>query len=521
MKRLIPILLLVTLGLSLTVGCATSQPDSPKAFDDLADKVPADGQQAFFLNLQPGGEMGQHWNHFRRQLEANSMTQQALSGMLGEFRVTEYGLDDFLSGPMVNGYRGGGSYVLAQVRDQEGLADALQARFQGSTWQQESFEGLTLYYGRNPELARQSERLAWTIDAGTLYLVTGYNFDPLPGLKDLVQLAPADSLAAQPAWQALRDRLPPAPLGLIYLPVPAPAIAASPAEMLEQRLTAIALAALPEPAGMRVEVAGLLDPAGPAPAELAALFDLPAVDPADWTALPAGTAIALMGHDASTVWPWLRDILSMDVNALVPLGDLVGLDLEADLLGTAGPLTGDFALAIGPPLPDQPIVQDLPATQLLFLAPDADLGGLDNLRAAMEGRGGTFAPGEVEGIPVYSQVGTAASGYALSYGFDGDLLLLGSSPEAIGQALAARRSGQGLVESDAFQTVRQALPARSILSLYVDGPGLGALTQANMTEQERENAGLSAFPDVFQAIGLGLEIEPERLDGVIYFLVGE
>jgi hypothetical protein len=289
-----------------------------------------------------------------------------------------------------------------------------------------------------------------------------------------------------------------------------------PDDVLNQRIQAIALAAVPEEDGMRVEVQGVLKSGGDIPPELQALFDLPAVDPEGWTGMPAGTAIALVTYDASLVWPWLQDILGYSAGTFDPVRDAVGLDLEADLLSAEGPLTGEFALAITPPLPDQPIIGGLTAGQILFLTQEASAAQVEGMRVAMEGRGALFGAEEVGGIALQTQLGTRPSGYAISYGFDGDTLLIGSSPDIIGQGLIAGREGTGLTSDPAFRAVMATLPDDASFVFYLNDGPLLELIDTNASPDQGPGVEYELL-SVFEAIGLGLHFEPDRLEATIYF----
>jgi hypothetical protein len=139
----------------------------------------------------------------------------------------------------------------------------------------------------------------------------------------------------------------------------------------------------------------------------------------------------------------------------------------------------------------------------------------------MEGRGAIFGPGEVEGVPIQAQARTGLTGYAISYGFDGNLLLLGTSPDIIGQGVAARHDGQGLVETGAFQTILKALSGRPTFFAYLGDEALIDLARTNMTAEEYQNRSDLVGLEAFEAIGLGLRLRPNRFDGVLYFLVPE
>jgi hypothetical protein len=268
-----------------------------------------------------------------------------------------------------------------------------------------------------------------------------------------------------------------------------------------------------------VEVEGVLDSGGDVPPELQALFDLPAVDPTAWTGMPASTAIALVTHDASFGWPWLADLLSLNLlDSLDRVRDAIGLDLEADLLSVEGPLTGEFALAITPPLPDQPVIGGLTAGQMLFLTQDASAAQMEGVRAVMESRGATFGTEKVEGVTLQTQMGTRPSGYAVSYGFDGDTLLLGSSPAVIGQGLVAGRERTGLTSDPSFRAVMATLPDDASFVLYLNGERLVELIDVNTSPDQDQGVEYEIL-SIFEAISLGLQFEPDRLDATIYFFI--
>lgn len=516
-------ILLLVLSFPLLAACRQPEPAPPDAFDVLARWVPAGENQAFFLDLKPAGQLGRHWERIHERIEANPEGQQILASMLSGFKIEEYGLEDATDGPAVSAYYDSTYHTIAQVSDGAAALEALQHHFEGTDWEQVEFEGVILYQARILSYDGQLAWLAWTVHDGLVFLIQSHDQyrQTMPLLQDLLRLPEGDSLAALPAWGTLRGRLSRNPMGLFFLNVgePTRSDSPSPPTIVREQIEAVAAAAVPEADGMRVEVAGTFQVGGNVPSELQILYDLPAVDPADWAGLPANSALALVAHDASMVWPLLVDILSIDLKGLDDLRDTIGLDLEADLFGAAGPLEGDFALLITPPLPGQPVVEGLTAAQLLFLTRDATQAQADDVRVAMEGRGATFASGEVEGIDIQSQVGTAPSGYALSYGFDDGEFYFASSPEIISQAVVARREGTGLVETETFQRVLEALPDKSNLVAYLQIGLLTDLIRANSTEEEYQVQGEILALGVFEAIGVGLRFQPGYLDGVLYFLL--
>jgi hypothetical protein len=525
MKRIGWLILVSALFLPLLASCGLSAQADPAAFADLARWVPGNAQQIFLLDFKPDGEAGRHWERIRAQIDANPGGQEALASLLAEFKIDEYGLEQVIVGPAVRVFQSGGSYVVAQVADDTAAEAVLRQHFAEVTWQEVEFEGQTLYHARIPY--ESYKRLAWTIRDGLLFYAQGPDGQTLSQLQAFLGLARKDSLEALPAWETLRDRLPRNPMGILFFNVaeqtrlsPPRPDGGMPDDVLNQRVQAIALAAVPEEDGMRVEVEGVLASGGDVPPELQALFDLPAVDPATWTGMPAGTATALVTHDASLVWPWVQDSFSLGVGSLDPVRDAVGLDLEADLLGAEGPLTGEFALAITPPLPDQAVIGGLTAGQMLFLTRDASAAQMDGLRATMETRGAIFGAEEVEGVSLQAQMGTRPSGYAISYGFDGDTLLFGSSPEVVGQALIAGREGTGLTSDPAFQAVAATLPDDASFVLYLNGERLLELIDVNASPDQAQSVEYQLL-SLFEAIGLGLQFESDRLDATVYFFTSQ
>jgi hypothetical protein len=539
------LILISIMALSLPALTQCTQPGQAAAseFDGLAHRVPSDAEQAFFMNFKPDGEAGRHWERIRQHLAANPTGQQALDGLFHTFGVELSGLDEFIVGPAVSGYSDGAAveYAILQVSDEEAAENSLRQRFPRAAWEQKEFEGWTLHHGRNMDSWRQRDWEAWAIGDGLLFRCSWYGYDS-PGddepaltyLRELVGLDRADSLAALPAWRTLRDRLPQDPMALVFFNVAAVARRNPPAPnddslgtALSQQLEALAAAAVPEEAGMRVEIAGTIALEADARPEFRALLDLPAVDPAAWTGLPADTAITLVAHDASVLWPWLEDMLNL--NSLNQVSSAAGLDLEADLAGAEGPLTGEFALAITPPLPDQPISQGLPAGQLLILARDVSQAQMDRARREMEGRGAVFGPEEIQGVALQTQVGTELSGYAISYGFDlgfdpgnsdgNGTLLFGSSPDVIGQAVTAQREGKGLVRTPNFQSMLAALPKDPSLLVYLNSGPLTGTAQLNMTAEDYQSNEEYLLLEVFEAVGWGLRLAPDWVDGVAYFFV--
>ena len=172
-------------------------------------------------------------------------------------------------------------------------------------------------------------------------------------------------------------------------------------------------------------------------------------------------------------------------------------------------------------MPDQPVGQGLLAAQLLIVGRGATQTQAALVQAAMESRGAIFGPGEVEGVAVHTQAGTGLSGYAITYGFDGDTLLFGSSPDAIGQAVVARHAQRGLDLTENFQALQAALPADSSLIIYLNDEPLTRLFKTNMTEEAYQRNAEYALLETFESVGIGLRFTPERMDGVVFFFIPE
>jgi hypothetical protein len=526
MKQLTRLALLLALMAPLLGSCGLPAQAGPLSFDLLAQRLPGDVQQAFFLDLKPAGEAGAHWQRIRDHLAANSEAQALLDSLLSQFRVQDFGLDPFVVGPVANGSLGSTQYCIVQVNSQSAARDAVLLQNKGNPeWKSESYQGRTLYH-RSMSTYGQPEWLAFAAYDGLLVLAFDYNIDAIDNLKTLVGLSRQDSLAALPSWQTVYARLPQAPMGLFFLNLgeqlqqnSSPGSDPSLGLAFGQQIEALALAAVPERNGMRVDVVGTIALQDSVPPEIRSLLGLPGVDPASWAGLPADTAMVVSGHNASIIWPVLRDLLS--VSSLSMVRDAIGLDIEADLFNADGPLSDDFCVALLPPLPDQPIGQGLLAGQLLFLGRDASPAQMDALQAAMESRGAVLSPQEIQGVLVQAQVGTELAGYAVSFGLNDQDFVLGTSPGALEQSVTARRAGNGLVKDAVFQAVLDALPRNPSFLLYVNRPSLTDVVQINMTEQQytqsQELVGLEAF----DAIGLGLKLGTDVIEGALYFFMAE
>ena len=533
MKRVLWLVVILALAVPALVGCDLSDDGEvavPFNFDAVARHTPVGRgtTEPFFLNLKPGGDMGRRWQALRQRLESDPTGQQLLDNVLGQFKVEILNLQDVIAGPAVTGYWQAVRYAIFEVNDE---AAARQVMFRNlgdaSAWEQTEFEGWTIYRSHFRVEGGHSIYAAWTTADGLLFLAyeyvdgAGYAGLLVNKFKELLQVSEEESVAALPAWQKLQDRLPEETVGLSFVPLALqsalpPSETASPPEALIDSVEAGALALVPQEDGLRIEIHGLFLPEAGSVAVLQALFDMPAIDEDAWSHLPVGTAIALAGHDAGNLLPWLEGLFGLELDTFQEAAEPLGLDLEADLMAEGGLLEGTLALAVLPPLADQPIIGGIPALQLILAAPDASRAQAEALQQTMEGRGAVFGTQEVEGVEVQAQLGTAASGYALAYAYEDGILYLGSSLEAVDQGISGRGDG-GLSQTDAFQVVSAALPDEAAIAGYVQGGALTDLLQANMTAEEYADP-LSIFGlfRLFESIGLGVRFEPERLYGVLY-----
>jgi hypothetical protein len=528
MKHFARLIVLVALIAVFLSGCGLTAETGPMDFDSLARLVPADAGQTFFLDLKPAGEAGRYWQRIRDRLEANPASRDTLNFLLAEFQVQDLGLNSFLMGPAVNGYLDSGTpYVILQVNSSSAARDAVLLQNRDNLdWDHEDYQGKTLYHRRSRYLYGQPQWRAFAAYDGLIVVVTSAVGDPVEDLKTLVGLTEEQSLASLPVWKALRTRLPASPMGLIFVypgespqPLPEPVGDVPPSEALGQRMQALAAAAIPEKDGMRVEMAGRFFPGDDVPAIIRRVVQLPGVDPASWTHLPANTAVAVSTHEAATVWPILKDMFGLP--GLDVIRDTAGLDLETDLFATDGPFSGNLAVALTPPFADQPVSQGLIAGQLLLLGRDASPAQMAAVQAAMESRGAILSPKTVGDVELQVQVGTEAMGYAISFGFDGDVFVLGTSPAIVEDGASAARAGNGLVANPAFQSVLSKMPQSPTFFLYLNTPAFVDLRRANLTAYQYEQSPEISDLEAFDAIGLGLNFSPDVIEGTVQFYIRE
>lgn len=534
-KRFVLVLVLAALAMPALAGCGRA----PQVQADLtapAARVPATAQLVYFFNVHPQGTLAEQWNRVRGRVVASPAGRESLDGLLQDFALDRYGLEELAAGPAVVATWPGTSeakLIIVETTDEQAALDAaLESPAAGGS-EREEMDGRTVYYG-----VAEPERFAWTVDRGAFVHVSipqvrdmapsDVERDPLDLLQDVLSLAESDSLAALPDWRTVRARLPEAPIGLLFLNLDSLLAAERPSEssgsglldVISQEMRALALAAVPTSDGVRVDIAGIVGGGGrgeSSPGDDAAhtaAFAQPPIDPDAWIHLPDNSALAILGHDASTVWP----IMGMFLGEGWP-DQLFHLEVNADLAGPGGPLGGELALAVTPPLPDQPVSRGIGAFQALILAHGTSPEQMDGFRTAMEGRGAVFGAVQA-GVPVQVEAGTRVSGYALTYGFDGDTLLLGTSPTIVRRGVAAARARYGLAQTEAFRAVSQAWPAGSTLGVYLDIGQMNALNEANTSAGAYEIMGVSGL-DAFRAIGVGLRLRTDGLEGVMVLLLSD
>ncbi len=516
---------LLGLCLSLLVGCAGAQAGSRHSQEALAGRVPVEATDIFFLDLKPEGQVGRDWQRFLTRLEQLPEGRSVLDAMLARFEVMAYPILDLVSGSGASGTWNRVHYAILRIDDAEAVQQAMHAPEVGATWTEEEYGGRLLYDGAGTDRGGRPRFVSWTATEGLLYLVSSTHNSPLPQLKSLLDLPADESLAALPAWRTLADRLPDEAVALYFTRPPRqsapPPAGASRRDLLAAHLQALSLAVVPDEGGIRIQIEGTLtDDAGDVP-EIRALYDLTALDPDWWPGLLADTAVAIMGHDAPTTWPWAYSALDLDAGGLFGgLRQALALDFEADLLDPEGPLSGPFAFGLAPPLPDQ-AGGPLPAGQFLILAPEAGARGAARLRAAMEGRGATFDRVEVDGVELQRGMGATAGGYALTYALDAGVLTIGSSPTVVARSVLNTRRQEGLVQEEAFLRACSATLRDPAVLVYVSVPRLTELAEANAA------AGLLGAKEmgllgVFESIAAGIRLNHSEIQGAIYLsLAGE
>jgi hypothetical protein len=76
-----------------------------------------------------------------------------------------------------------------------------------------------------------------------------------------------------------------------------------------------------------------------------------------------------------------------------------------------------------------------------------------------------------------------------------------------------------MVDTPAFRTVTEALLKDPILVFYMHDESMLDLQRANTTSEQAQSDLVILEP--FEAIGLGLRLDEEHLQGTIYFLLKE
>jgi hypothetical protein len=506
--------MLILAGLALG-GCSLRDREAPtalSAFDALAQHIPADAANVLFFDFKPEGQTGQHWTAIRNHLEQNPATQTELHDLLAPFQVEALGLETIVEGPAACAQWGDATVVLFPVVDQARAWDVMIRNLQdANTWGQETVQGKLVYHGQFWQTGRITD-LAWTMDDGLMFLIHRSIGQSVNRLRDLLKLAPGASLASLDSWQILRQRLPESPLAVWFGPA---------------GRQSVALAATPYETGLRLDIQWLLGPDVGSMPELQALLALPPVDATAWHSLPANTALAILGHDAYVLWPWFNTVLGLELGPGNPFDAAGSLDLETDLLGEAAPLRGAFALAVTPPLPDQPVFQRSAALQVLLVGKDVEQSQVERLATVMEERGGALEAGEVGGIKVYTQPGNQPGGYAVTFGLQSGTMYVGTSPEIVGQSVLAGRDGSGLAATGAYQFVSSQMPKEPLAVAYLNSQPVLQLLQANAAGEESDLGIVGQFLAAFEGVGVGLRLdpaqasdgEPARLVGVVYFLV--
>jgi hypothetical protein len=87
--------------------------------------------------------------------------------------------------------------------------------------------------------------------------------------------------------------------------------------------------------------------------------------------------------------------------------------------------------------------------------------------------------------------------------------------------VVARREDKGLVKTETFKTVLATLPDDPSFVVYLNNGSLTSLLRANTPEEQYQEREEYLIWEAFEAVGLGLRLTPEGLDGVLYFLMRE
>ena len=284
----------------------------------------------------------------------------------------------------------------------------------------------------------------------------------------------ADSLADSTRFEQAMQSIPPDHLASIYIDLAGLAGAADVGDQLGGYSTA-SLALVVEPNGL--ELAGsapFTAEAAPSPAREAFALASEPSSLSEW--MPDGTQLEAVVFGLSQTLRAAEEQL----NAQDPGGDILGavdqlraiaaLGLGIDVDGDLLPLFNrESALAVSG------LDSGLPHGQLLLRPsdPDAAAAALDRMRAALQDRGATSNQAEVEGSTITSievpQVGTLA--YAMRDG----VIVVGTSVDDVGAALAAQAHGSSLAEDDRYHAAWDLAGTRGGNEIWVDA---GAMLDA-------------------------------------------
>jgi hypothetical protein len=294
---------------------------------------------------------------------------------------------------------------------------------------------------------------------------------------DMAQGKGGKSLADNPTYQELAKSLPADRLGDAYVDLQ-PFIAEldkAPITLdAKQReallaMRAVSLIVRVEPNGVAFDSVALYDPAKMSVEQQAAMKQ--GANPLKIVgALPEKTPLFLAMRDLKSTWKVASAQLAGDAsfaNAIEGFKQAAGLSVDDDIFGW---MTGEAGLALIEDKDGFAGNAEMPVGGLLYIeATDRKLveEKLAKLRAALEKSGLRFAPQQVNGVEMQMLAG-APGMPSVGYGFVGDFLVIGTSREALSQAVAAKSAS--VANAATFKGVSASLPKERTGMVYVDLP---------------------------------------------------
>jgi hypothetical protein len=335
--------------------------------------------------------------------------------------------------------------------------------------------------------AKQHNGVAYLTDGKDTSIATVNNFVVFATTETLLQrtidLATGkggQSLADHPTYQEVIKSLPADRLGDVYIDL-LPFVN----ELGSQRDTglsarqreallsmrALALALRLEPDGLAIDTVTLYDP-GKMSAEQQALAKQGANPLKVVGALPDETLAFLALRDLRAVWQVAAPARGSFAGGIEAVNRATGLNVDEDVFGW---LTGEVGLALIEDTAGFGGNVQLPVGGLLLIeAADRRLveAKLAKLRAALERQGLRFSAQSIGGVEMHVLTGGRGMP-SIGYGFAGDFLVIGTSPNALEQAVQSKTAS--VAGASAYQGVSAALPKERVAMLYADVARLAPL----------------------------------------------